>query len=174
MIHTLRLVTHSPAHDFKRLPQENRALQSALQLPSCSSCARSCQLCCHLLWSSAGKEGALLGTGLKGGRVLQAGRTPQKQSKGDCLGCDFHPRTRRARSPVSPLGSRLCPSGRSCTCRPQRSPCAGIDTASAVTPNLAERPPLCPRRSPRSLPNPIEHRFRHRARTNKGRSSNFR
>lgn len=55
MVHTVRLVTHPPAHDFKCLPQENRALQSALQLPSCSSCARSCQLCCHLLESSAEK-----------------------------------------------------------------------------------------------------------------------
>lgn len=87
----------------------------------------------------------------------------------------FSPKdTPRSHACLPSFGSRLCLSGHSCTCRPQRLPCAGIDNASAITPNPAERPSLCPCYSHRSLPNPIEHRFRHRAQTNKGRSSYFR
>lgn len=107
--------------------------------------------------------------------MFQAGRTPQKQSKGDLLRCDFHPRTHRARMPVSPRLALDCvsPAAAAPVARSVH-PVPGSITRLPSPPNLAERPPLCPRCRRRSLPNPIEHRFLHRAQTNKGRSSYFR
>lgn len=98
------------------------------------------------------REGTLLGTGLKGSRALQAGRSPQKQSKGDLLRCDFHPRTARARCLPPPVG-QLCPRPQ-LHLSPAAFPLCGIDNASAITqPRRAPcapaalRPPE-PRRAP--------------------------
>ena len=91
-------------HDFKMFTSKKTdALQSAMQLPCCSSCVSlrcqpasrnyqaallspTCEFC---------REGTLLGKGLKDSLVFQAGGTQQKQSKGDLLQCDFHPQKQK-------------------------------------------------------------------------------